>query len=168
MASTEQKASQQESAVEAISKGHGLGVYSLEFQNHVESESKNIIANTPGFKPKKLAKKVEKAWDQKHPLSDDAADEASPASAAKVAATTTTAATPPSAPAPATPSATDKPIPGPKHHKKKPAGTATSNLQKSSNGAGDKRGGVKAQGYMEEIVVAKITEITSSEEDEST
>lgn len=52
------------SAVEAISNGHGLGVYSLEFQNHVESESKRILADTPGIKPKKLAKKVEKAWDQ--------------------------------------------------------------------------------------------------------
>lgn len=49
---------------------------------------------------------------------------------------------------------------------KQPAGTA-SDLQGASNGAGEKQGAVKAQGYAEEIVVAKITEITSSQEDES-
>lgn len=48
------------------------------------------------------------------------------------------------------------------------AGTASSDLQGASNGAGDKQGAVKAQEFMEEVVVAKITEITSSQEDEST
>ncbi|GAA5952512.1 hypothetical protein JCM8115_003623 [Rhodotorula mucilaginosa] len=164
MASTEPKV-----LPSRISNGHGLGVYSLEFQNHVESESKRILADTPGIKPKKLAKKVEKAWDQKHPLSSDTpADEASPASASKAAVTTTTAATPPSAPPPATLSVTHKPAPRRKHHKKKFAGTASSDLQGASNGAGDKQGAVKAQEFMEEVVVAKITEITSSQEDEST
>lgn len=104
----------------------------------------------------------------------------------------TTAAASLSTPPTAGSSVPDKPPPRPKHHKKKvsmgpvvprprrrcvckkltfvgfackqPAGTASCDLQDASNGAGNS--GIKAQRYMEPIVVPKITEITSSQEDE--
>lgn len=121
-------------------------------------------------------------------MDDTPADEASPASAAEVAATTTTAAASLSTPPTAALSVTGKPASRRKHHKKKasspgcrhrcvaqkltsvgsarkqPAGTA-SDLEGASIGDGNKHSGAKAQGYMEEIVVAKITEITSSQEE---
>lgn len=136
------------SAVEAISNGHGLGVYSLS-RARARGSSPTLQGSSPRSWPKRsrklgtrcvstkerrrsasrnLATRPQEADDrlryvsrtQKHPLSSDTpADEASPASASKAAVTTTTAATPPSAPPPATLSVTHKPAPRRKHHKKK-------------------------------------------------
>ncbi|GAA5861164.1 hypothetical protein JCM3774_002213 [Rhodotorula dairenensis] len=65
---------QEESAVEAISKGHGFGVYSLEFQDHIMRGVKKVPDNATQSQRTKRFNKVLKSWDKKHPLAPDESD----------------------------------------------------------------------------------------------